>query len=87
MSGHKNNKMGSGNPAVRLPISMNNPVFPMTRHLSITELQTRPFIDRQKEIEQKGPLEEAARTRQHRCNIMREAAHQELIVHNPVAIS
>lgn len=48
--------------------------------LPVTELKTRHFIDM---LEKKSLLEVAARTRQHMCNIMRHAVHQELIEHNP----
>ncbi len=42
-------------------------------------------IDLLKGIEKKGLLEVASRTRQHMCNIMRHAVHQELIENNPAA--
>lgn len=64
---------------------MNNHIFPIIGHLAVTELKTRHFIDLLKGIEKKGLLEVAARTRQHMCNIMRHAVHQELIEHNPAA--
>lgn len=64
---------------------MNNHIFPVIGHLPVAELKPRHFIDLLKGIEQKGLLEVAARTRQHMCNIMRHAVHQELIEHNPAA--
>ncbi len=82
---HKSNRTWSENHAARLLASMNNHIFPIVGHLPITELKTRHFIDLLKGIEKKGLLEVAARTRQHMCNIMRHAVHQELIEHNPAA--
>lgn len=64
---------------------MNNHIFPIIGHLPVTELKPRHFIVLLKGIEQKGLLEVAARTRQHMCNIMRHAVHQELTEHNPAA--
>ena len=69
--------------AARLLSSMNNHIFPIIGHVPVRELKTRHFIDLLKEIEKKGLLEVAARTRQHMCNIMRYSVHQELIEHNP----
>ncbi|MCH4996137.1 integrase arm-type DNA-binding domain-containing protein [Pectobacterium carotovorum] len=85
LSWHKNNRTWSENHAARLLASMNNHIFPIIGHLPVTELKTRHFIDLLKGIEKKGLLEVAARTRQHMCNIMRHAVHQELIEHNPAA--
>ncbi|MBI0431739.1 tyrosine-type recombinase/integrase [Pectobacterium parmentieri] len=82
---HKSNRSWSENHAARLLASMNNHIFPIIGHLPVTELKTRHFIDLLKGIEKKGLLEVAARTRQHMCNIMRHAVHQELIEHNPAA--
>ncbi|MCI1898965.1 MAG: tyrosine-type recombinase/integrase [Enterobacter sp.] len=82
---HKSNRTWSENHAARLLASMNNHIFPVIGHLPISELKPRHFIDLLKGIEQKGLLEVAARTRQHMCNIMRHAIHQELIENNPAA--
>ncbi|MBB6114593.1 integrase [Rahnella inusitata] len=85
LSWHKSNRTWSENHATRLLASMNNHIFPVIGHLPVAELKPRHFIDLQKSIEKKGLLEVAARTRQHMCNIMRHAVHQELIEHNPAA--
>lgn len=82
---HKSNRTWSENHAARLLASMSNHIFPIIGHLPITELKTHHFIDLLKGIEKKGLLEVAARTRQHMCNIMRHAVHQEFIEHNPAA--
>ncbi|PXL17010.1 tyrosine-type recombinase/integrase [Klebsiella variicola] len=82
---HKNNKKWSQNTADRLLASMNNHIFPVIGHLSITELKPRHFIELLKGIEEKGLLEVASRTRQHLSNIMRHAVHQGLIDSNPAA--
>jgi len=82
---HKSNRTWSENHATRLLASMNNHIFPVIGHLPVTELRPRHFIDLLKGIEKKGLLEVAARTRQHMCNIMRHAVHQELIENNPAA--
>ncbi|MCC3746471.1 tyrosine-type recombinase/integrase [Rouxiella badensis] len=82
---HKSNRTWSENHASRLLASMNNHIFPVIGHLPVAELKPRHFIDLLKGIEQKGLLEVAARTRQHMCNIMRHAIHQELIENNPAA--
>ncbi|OWF88871.1 integrase, partial [Yersinia intermedia] len=85
LSWHKSNRTWSENHSVRLLASMNNHIFPIIGHLPVTELKTRHFIDLLKGIEKKGLLEVAARTRQHMCNIMSHAVHQELIENNPAA--
>ncbi|ELC8832710.1 integrase arm-type DNA-binding domain-containing protein [Salmonella enterica] len=82
---HKNNRKWSQNTADRLLASMNNHIFPVIGHLSVTELKPRHFIDLLKGIEAKGLLEVASRTRQHLCNIMRHAVHQGFIDSNPAA--
>ena len=82
---HNSNRTWSENHASRLLASMNNHIFPVIGHLPVAELKPRHFIDLLKSIEKKGLLEVAARTRQHMCNIMRHAVHQELIEHNPAA--
>ncbi|HBQ3453677.1 TPA: tyrosine-type recombinase/integrase [Klebsiella variicola subsp. variicola] len=82
---HKSNKKWSQNTADRLLASLNNHVFPVIGHLSISELKPRHFIDLLKGIEEKGLLEVASRTRQHLSNIMRHAVHQGLIDSNPAA--
>ncbi|MCW6600101.1 integrase arm-type DNA-binding domain-containing protein [Yersinia ruckeri] len=80
---HKSNRTWSDNHAARLLATMNNHIFPIIGYLPVTELKTRHFIDLLKGIEKKGLLEVASRTRQHLCNIMRHAVHQELIENNP----
>ncbi|SQK75370.1 Putative prophage CPS-53 integrase [Tatumella ptyseos] len=85
LSWHKSNKKWSQNTADRLLASLNNHVFPVIGHLSVSELKPRHFIDLLKSIEQKGLLEVASRTRQHLSNIMRHAVHQGLIDSNPAA--
>lgn len=82
---HKSNKKWSQNTADRLLASMNNHIFPVIGNLPIAELKSRHFIDLLKDIEKKGLLEVASRTRQHLCNIMRHAVHQGLIDTNPAA--
>lgn len=82
---HRNNKKWSQNTADRLLASMNNHIFPVIGHLSVTELKPRHFIDLLKRIERKGLLEVASRTRQHLCNIMRHAVHLGLINNNPAS--
>ncbi|WP_263063175.1 tyrosine-type recombinase/integrase [Dickeya dadantii] len=82
---HKSNRTWSENHATRLLASMNNHLFPVIGHLPVTELKARHFIDLLRGIEKKGLLEVTARTRQHLCNIMRYAVHQELIENNPAA--
>ena len=82
---HKSNRTWSENHASRLLASMNNHIFPVIGNLPVAELKPRHFIDLLKGIEQKGLLEVAARSRQHMCNIMRHAMHQELIEQNPAA--
>ncbi|ECL5065325.1 DUF4102 domain-containing protein [Salmonella enterica] len=82
---HKNNRRWSQSTADRLLASMNNHIFPVIGHLSVTELKPRHFIDLLKGIEEKGLLEVASRTRQHLCNIMRHAVHQGFIDSNPAA--
>ncbi|MBA8051461.1 integrase arm-type DNA-binding domain-containing protein [Klebsiella michiganensis] len=82
---HKSNKKWSQNTADRLLASLNNHVFPVIGHLSVIELKPRHFINLLKEIEEKGLLEVASRTRQHLCNIMRHAVHQGFIDSNPAA--
>ncbi|MDF7652977.1 integrase arm-type DNA-binding domain-containing protein [Klebsiella variicola] len=80
---HRSNKKWSQNTADRLLASMNNHIFPVIGHLSVTELKPRHFIDLLKGIEEKGLLEVASRARQHLCNIMRYAVHQGFIDSNP----
>lgn len=82
---HKSNRAWSENHATRLLASMNNHIFPVIGHQLVTELKPRHFIDLLKDIEKKGLLEVASRTRQHMCNIMRHAVYQGLIEHNPAA--
>lgn len=82
---HKNNRRWSQSTADRLLASLNNHIFPVIGHLSVTELKPRHFIDLLKGIEAKGLLEVASRTRQHLCNIMRHAVHQGFIDSNPAA--
>ncbi|MBR7467023.1 tyrosine-type recombinase/integrase [Klebsiella quasipneumoniae] len=82
---HGSNKKWSQNTADRLLASMNNHIFPVIGHLSVTELKPRNFIDLLKGIEGKGLLEVASRTRQHLSNIMRHAVHQGFIDNNPAA--
>ncbi|WP_368757608.1 tyrosine-type recombinase/integrase [Klebsiella sp. P1CD1] len=82
---HKSNTKWSQNTADRLLASLNNHVFPVIGHLSVSELKPRHFIDLLKGIEEKGLLEVASRTRQHLSNIMRYAVHQGLIDSNPAA--
>lgn len=82
---HGSNKKWSKNTADRLLASINNHIFPVIGHLSVSELKPRHFIDLLKGIEEKGLLEVASRTRQHLCNIMRHAVHQGLIDSNPAA--
>ncbi|HBS6998950.1 TPA: tyrosine-type recombinase/integrase [Klebsiella pneumoniae] len=82
---HSSNKKWSQNTADRLLASMNNHIFPVIGHLSVTELKPRHFIGLLKGIEEKGLLEVASRTRQHLCNIMRHAVHQGFIDNNPAA--
>ncbi|ELW9470033.1 tyrosine-type recombinase/integrase [Enterobacter asburiae] len=85
LSWHKSNLKWSQNTADRLLASMNNHIFPIIGHLSVSELKPRNFIDLLKGIEEKGLLEVASRTRQHLCSIMRHAVHQGLIDTNPAA--
>ncbi|EFI4875785.1 integrase arm-type DNA-binding domain-containing protein [Salmonella enterica] len=80
---HKNNKKLSESTAARQLATMNNHIFPVIGHLSVTELKPRHFIDLLKGIEAKGLPEVASRSRQHMCNIMRYAVHQEFIDTNP----
>jgi len=82
---HRSNKKWSQSTANRLLASMNNHIFLVIGHLSVTELNPPHFISLLKGIEEKGFLEVAPRTRQHLCNIMRYAVHQGLIDHNPAA--
>ncbi|NMP27501.1 tyrosine-type recombinase/integrase [Rahnella sp. SAP-1] len=82
---HRSNKKWSQNTADRLLASMNNHIFPVIGHLSVTELKPWNFIDLLKGIEGKGLLEVASRTRQHLSNIMRHAVHQGFIDSNPAA--
>ncbi|EDQ6763569.1 tyrosine-type recombinase/integrase [Salmonella enterica subsp. enterica serovar Oranienburg] len=82
---HKSNTKWSKNTADRLLASLNNHVFPVIGHLSVSELKPRHFIELLKGIEEKGLLEVASRTRQHISNIMRYAVHQGLIDSNPAA--
>lgn len=80
---HKSNRNWSQNTADRLLASLNNHVFPVIGHMSVSELKPRHFIDLLKGIEGKGLLEVASRTRQYLNNIMRHAVHQGLIDTNP----
>ncbi|HDX8863229.1 TPA: tyrosine-type recombinase/integrase [Klebsiella michiganensis] len=82
---HKSNKKWSQNTADRLLASLNNHVFPVIGHLSVSELKPWHFIGLLKGIEEKGLLEVASRTRQHLCSIMRHAVHQGLIDIDPAA--
>nr|WP_249622717.1 hypothetical protein [Dickeya dadantii] len=52
---------------------MDNHLFAVIGHQSVTELKPRHFIDLLKGIEKKGLLGVASRTRQHLCTIMRYA--------------
>ena len=70
---HRSNKKWSQNTADRLLASMNNHIFPVIGHLSVTELKPRHFINLLKGIEEKGLQEVASRTRQQLSNIMRYA--------------
>ena len=85
LSWHKSNRKWSQNTADRLLASMNNHIFTIIGHQSVSELKPRNFIDLLKGIEEKGLLEVASRTRQHLCSIMRHAVHQGLIDTNPAA--
>ncbi len=80
---HSGNKKLSKSTADRQLSTMNNHIFPVIGHLSVTELKPRHFIELLKGIEAKGLSEVASRSRQHMCNIMRYAVHQELIDTNP----
>ncbi|EDJ1208833.1 integrase [Salmonella enterica] len=80
---HKSNKKLLKSTADRQLATMNNHIFPVIGHLSVTELKPRHFIDLLKGIEAKGLSEVASRARQHMCNIMRYAVHQEFIDTNP----
>ncbi|EBP9840257.1 integrase arm-type DNA-binding domain-containing protein [Salmonella enterica] len=80
---HKSNKKLLKSTADRQLATMNNHIFPVIGHLSVTELKPRHFIELLKGIEAKGLSEVASRARQHMCNIMRYAVHQEFIDTNP----
>ncbi|EBA8673997.1 integrase arm-type DNA-binding domain-containing protein [Salmonella enterica] len=80
---HKSNKKLLKSTADRQLATMNNHIFPVIGHLSVTELKPRHFIELLKGIEAKGLSEVASRSRQHMCNIMRYAVHQEFIDTNP----
>lgn len=82
---HQSNKKLSKSTADRQLATLTNHIFPVIGHLSVTELKPRHFIDLLKGIEAKGLLEVASRSRQHMCNIMRYAVHQEFIDSNPAA--
>ncbi|EEL0599075.1 integrase arm-type DNA-binding domain-containing protein [Salmonella enterica] len=82
---HKSNKKLSKSTADRQLATLNNHIFPVIGHLSVTELKPRHFIELLKSIEAKGLPEVASRSRQHMCNIMRYAVHQEFIDTNPAA--
>lgn len=58
---------------------MNNHIFPAIGHLPVTLLKTQHFIVLLRNIEEKGFLEVASRSRQQLCNIMRYAVQQELM--------
>lgn len=80
---HKSNKKWSADYAARLLASMNNHIFPATGHLPVTLLKTQHFTALLRNIEEKGFLEVASRSRQQLCNIMRYAVQQGLIENNP----
>jgi hypothetical protein len=77
---HRSNKKWSQNTADSLLASMNNHIFPVIGHLSVTELKPHHFIDLLKGIEEKGLLEVASRMRQHLSSIMRYVVRQELLI-------
>lgn len=79
----KSNKKWSADYAARLLASMNNHIFPAIGHLPVTLLKTQHFTALLRNIEEKGFLEVASRSRQHLCNIMRYAVQQGLIENNP----
>lgn len=76
---HKSNKKWSADYAARLLASMNNHIFPAIGHLPVTLLKTQHFTVLLRNIEEKGFLEVASRSRQQLCNIMRYAVQQELM--------
>jgi len=80
---HQSNRRWSDNHSTRLLASLNNHIFPVIGQMPIDTLKPRHFIDVLKALEKKGLLEVASRSRQHMCNIMRHAVHQDLIEHNP----
>lgn len=76
-------KKWSADYAARLLASMNNHIFPAIGHLPVTLLKTQHFTTLLKDIEEKGFLEVASRTRQHLCNIMHYAVQRGLVENNP----
>lgn len=76
-------KKWSADYASRLLASMNNHIFPAIGHLPATLLKTQHFTTLLKDIEEKGFLEVASRTRQHLCNIMHYAVQRGLVENNP----
>ncbi len=62
---------------------MNNHIFPVIGLLPVTLLKTQHFTALLKDIEERGFLEIASRTRQRLCNIMHYAAQRVLTENNP----
>lgn len=62
---------------------MNNHIFPVIGLLPVTLLKTQHFTALLKDIEERGFLEIASRTRQRLCNIMHYAAQRGLTENNP----
>lgn len=61
---HKSNKKWSADYAARLLASMNNHIFPAIGHLPVILLKTQHFTVLLRNIEEKGFLEAASRSRQ-----------------------